>query len=49
MQKIAGVAMTAAGVNAWGGAPPVHTDYGAVEYVGNNGKDYGFGDKLTKV
>lgn len=43
--------MTAAGVNAWGAprAPPVHTNYGAVEFVGNNGKDYGFGDKLTKV
>jgi len=52
MQKIAAsVAMTAAGANAWGAprAPPVHTNYGAVEFVGNNGKDYGFGDKLTKV
>ena len=39
--------MTASAANAWGQSPVV-TDYDAVEHFGANGKDYGFGESITK-
>ncbi len=48
MQRIAAIAIGAAGVNAWLDEP-LESGYGAISFKGKNGLDHGFGEKMSKV